>query len=163
MKKIKKYEDCSRNVSVEAELGSLALGDHSNEHKAKERFTNPNEAMEFVKETNVDALAISIGTVHGMYKGEPNINLEVLRDIKKIVDKPLVLHGGSGTPEDKLRECIDLGIRKINVNTEISYFVLEQLREKLSADKNIHYSDISLYNIENISNIVSRYLDIFMN
>lgn len=87
-------------ASVEAELGSLASGDNSQESEDNETqsYTDPEQARDFVARTGVDALAVSIGTVHGNYKGEPNVRVDILQDIRAAVDTPLVLHGGSGTP-----------------------------------------------------------------
>jgi len=81
-------------------------------------LTDPEEAERFVKETEIDALAVAIGTVHGFYKGEPNIRLDLLETISKRVNIPLVLHGGSGIPGETIRKCISLGISKINICTE---------------------------------------------
>lgn len=88
-------------VSVEAELGCLAVGVDSHEGRAEdvEQYTDPQAAREFVTATEVDALAVSIGTVHGLYKGKPHIRTDILEEIHRAVDVPLVLHGGSGTPE----------------------------------------------------------------
>ncbi|KYO66912.1 class II fructose-bisphosphate aldolase [Thermovenabulum gondwanense] len=147
-------------VSVEAELGSLSSGDFSNEENSDEIYTNPEEAKIFVKETNVDALAVSIGTVHGLYKGEPKINIDILKKIASLVDIPLVLHGGSGTPEVTLKECIKNGICKINVNTEISVYTVERLRNILS-EKNYHLSRISLLEVNFVKDVVKKYMKIF--
>ena len=121
-----------KNVSVEAELGSLALGEYSNETDIDhgQAYTDPSNAKEFVERTGVDALAVSIGTVHGMYKAKPNIRVDILKAIAKEVSIPLVLHGGSGTPQELLLECIDNGICKINVNTEISQYTVKKIAEK---------------------------------
>ena len=152
--------ECS--VSVEAELGSLAAGDNSHEGSAddKEVYTSPKSAAKFVRYTGVDALAVSIGTVHGMYKGTPNIRVDILSDINAAVGIPLVLHGGSGTPEDKLIACIDNGISKINVNTEISEYVIAHTREYLAANAP-HYSVLSLEQRTWVREVVGRYIALF--
>ncbi|SNT07399.1 fructose-bisphosphate aldolase, class II [Anaerovirgula multivorans] len=149
------------NVSVEAELGSLALGEHSNEEGAKEMYTNPKEAKKFVEETGVDALAVSIGTVHGMYKGEANIDIDVLEKINTLVNIPLVLHGGSGTPEEIIKKCINRGISKINVNTEISVHVMEKIKYDLAKEKNFHYSILAIQNKNAVKEVVKKYVQIF--
>lgn len=130
-------------ITVEAELGALSLGAFSNEEGNREIYTNPLEAKRFAEETGIDALAVSIGTVHGMYKGEPKINIDILKEISGQVDIPLVLHGGSGTPETTIKECIKNGICKINVNTEISMYTVERLKELLS-EKEYHLSKVSI-------------------
>ncbi|MFT5875013.1 MAG: fructose-bisphosphate aldolase class II [Clostridium sp.] len=150
----------SCNVSVEAELGSLATGLNSNEgtEEDEEIYTSPRMAEEFVKKTGVDALAVSIGTVHGMYKGEPNIRVDILKKIKERVNLPLVLHGGSGTDEKILRECIQNGICKVNVNTEISVYTVEQTKELLSNGNEKHLSDVSLSQILYVKEVVNKYM-----
>ena len=150
------------DVSVEAELGSLAAGAHSHEGTAddKEIYTDPEKAKEFVEFTKVDALAVSIGTVHGLYKGEPNARVDILKEINEAVGIPLVLHGGSGTPEDIISDCIKNGISKININTEISMHVVEQ-SAKLLVDKKPHYSVLSLKQAEWAKEIVIKYAKLF--
>ena len=152
-----------KNVSVEAELGSLALGAFSNETEIDhgEEYTNPEHAKQFVLETGVDALAVSIGTVHGMYKGTPNIRVDILKEISKAVDIPLVLHGGSGTPEEKLLECIKNGIVKINVNTEISQYTTNKIKDVFEEEPNVHLSKIGVLTKEAVTEIVCNYIKIF--
>jgi len=153
----------SCNVSVEAELGSLAIGVSSHEGKLtdEEVYTDPLQARDFVKKTGIDALAVSIGTVHGMYNGIPNIRVEILKKIKAKVNIPLVLHGGSGTPQDILRDCIDNGICKINVNTEISVFTMDQMRQLLNNGSKYHLSEVSLMQTNFVKEIVCRYMKLF--
>ena len=153
----------SNGVSVEAELGSLALGEHSNETDIDhgEAYTNPNNAADFVNMTGVDALAVSIGTVHGMYKAKPNIRIDILKEISQHVSIPLVLHGGSGTPEEKLVVCIENGIKKINVNTEISQYTVAKLYEIITEDKNVHLSKLTLLQSDIVSEIVEKYIRLF--
>jgi len=104
-------------ASVEAELGKLA-GNEGHVSNAEALHTNAAEAEQFVAETGVDALAVAIGTAHGFYKVAPKIHIERLREIAALVSLPLVLHGGSGTPEDKVAESILHGVSKINICTE---------------------------------------------
>jgi len=155
----------AENVSVEAELGSLALGQYSNETYIDhgESYTNPLKAREFVERTDVDALAVSIGTVHGMYKAKPNIRVDILKEISNAVDIALVLHGGSGTPEEKIQECIENGICKINVNTEISQYTVGRLSQLLQAEPNMHLSKLSLRETDYISEVVYKYVRMFSN
>jgi len=147
-------------VSVEAELGALAKGEFSNEEDAEQIYTNPKEAKRFVDETGVDALAVSIGTVHGMYKGTPRIDVDILEQIAAVVEIPLVLHGGSGTPEDVVKKCIKTGICKINVNTEISVYAVKKIQELL-AEKKCHLSEISLKEVGYVKEVVKKYMTMF--
>lgn len=149
-------------VSVEAELGSIAGGEFSNEGGGIERYTEPSIAKDFVEKTGVDALAVSIGTVHGMYKGVPNISIPILEEIHANTSIPLVLHGGSGTPEKDLRTCIENGIRKINVNTEISVEVIQYLRQKFLKEKNsFHLSQLMFNEMEVMIEVIKKYMRMF--
>ena len=144
-------------VSVEAELGALAGGEFSNEEAASEIYTDPQQARQFVSATGIDALAVSIGTVHGMYKGTPKVDIGVLKQIAALVDIPLVLHGGSGTPEAIVRDCIANGIAKINVNTEISVYTLEKLQALLAGGERPHLSQVCLKEVGYVKDVVKKY------
>ena len=153
-------------VSVEAELGSLAAGIESHEGEETDvmKYTDPASAAEFVKKTGVDALAVSVGTVHGLYKGEPNIRTDILEKINAACGIPLVLHGGSGIPEEKIRACIERGIAKINVNTEISSYTVKKTLEELSgAQKKPHLSVLAIKQQGWVSEIVEKYIRFFAN
>lgn len=151
------------DISVEAELGSLAAGMKSHEGAQSDReiYTDPNQAADFVTQTQVDALAISIGTVHGLYRGIPRIRVDILKEIKEKVSIPLVLHGGSGTPEDVIRDCIVNGICKINVNTEISEFAVQEIKEILNSNTHYHLSTLSLKEIDYVKQVVIKYSRLF--
>ena len=117
-------------VSVEAELGRLSGVEDNISVSEKDAFyTDPQEAVTFVKETDVDSLAISIGTAHGQYKGIPKLDLDRLQEIKKLVNIPIVLHGASGVPEDQIREATKLGVNKINIDTDIRVAFSDALKE----------------------------------
>lgn len=149
-------------VTVEAELGSLAAGRGSHEGTPddKEIYTDPDQALDFVSSTGVDALAVSIGTVHGLYSGAPNIRIDILQAINKNVKIPLVLHGGSGLSDSIIQDCIKNGISKINVNTEISTHAVNKLFESLKAKKE-HLSVLSLQEQEHVKEIVFKYMNFF--
>lgn len=152
-------------ISVEAELGSLASGDNSQESEDAEQqvYTDPDQAAEFVERTGVDALAVSIGTVHGTYRGKPNIRVDILRRIRSAVTVPLVLHGGSGTPPATITECIAAGICKINVNTEISTAAAARLQQALRDGSAPHLSVISSQLVGYVADAVGPYLQQFSN
>lgn len=116
----------SVNISLEAELGHVSGGDGGSGESA---LTVPSEVVEFVKQTKVDCLAVSIGTIHGEYRGKPELRLDLLKEISSLTDVPLVLHGGSGTPVDQLHAAIKLGIAKINICTDIHKAFLRGLKE----------------------------------
>ncbi|NKQ39595.1 MAG: class II fructose-1,6-bisphosphate aldolase [Methanosarcinales archaeon] len=107
-------------VSVEAELGRLVgIEDQISVEEKDAVFTNPDEANLFVEKTNVDSLAIAIGSAHGIYKGEPKLDFDRLKAINEKVKIPLVLHGASGIPDESILKSVKLGINKINIDTEL--------------------------------------------
>lgn len=107
-------------VGVEAEVGHVGQAADADETAQRhEGYTDPVAAAGFVAETGVDFLAVAIGTAHGVYKGEPHLELDLLREIRRAVDVPLVLHGGTGLGGDMLAAAIAEGIAKINVSTDL--------------------------------------------
>ena len=114
----------------EAELGRLSgTEDGLTVPEYEEKLTNPQQAKEFVDSTEVDSLAVCIGNVHGKYIGEPNLDFERLKSIGDNLNVPLVIHGGSGLPEWMVEKCVDLGVRKFNVNTEVRTAYIEKIVE----------------------------------
>jgi len=121
-----------KGASVEAELGHVGVGqDIVNEDQQLESLTRVDEAELFVNETGVDALAVSIGTLHGLYKGKPHLDFERLTQLRAACQIPLVLHGGSDTPDQDLRRAIEMGIAKINIWTDVRIPFLRALRDAL--------------------------------
>ncbi|MGX7092647.1 class II fructose-bisphosphate aldolase [Hutsoniella sourekii] len=147
-------------VTVEAELGSLGIGSHSHEGLSTdlELLTDPQSAKKFVERTNVDALAVSVGTVHGLYQGDPDIKFDLLREINDLLKIPLVLHGGSGVPQEDILKCVSLGISKMNVNTEISTYTVQALRDLLSSESP-HLSVLSIKEKTFAKDIVEKYIN----
>lgn len=120
-------------VPVEAELGRIGGAEEHVVVSDREAFmTDPDEAAEFVKATGCDFLAVSIGNAHGFYKGVPQLALDRLQAIRDRVAIPLVLHGGTGIPDDQIREAVKLGIAKINIDTEIRNAFTQALRQTLA-------------------------------
>lgn len=105
-------------VSVEAELGNVG-GKEDDLVVDKDTLTNPEQAAEFAKRTGTSTLAVAIGTAHGIYKGEPKLDLKRLKEIREMVDVPLILHGTSGVPDDVVKECITIGMSKVNYATDL--------------------------------------------
>ena len=112
-------------LSIEAEIGHIPTADSE-----ELPLTTPVEAAEFAAATGVDALAVAIGTAHGFYKREPVIHTDLARRISQAVSIPLVLHGGSDTPADKVREAIACGFAKLNIATEFFSVFLEEIRHQ---------------------------------
>ena len=109
-----------REVAVEAELGHVGAGDNYEDHEHSDSiYTKASEVERFIEMTDVDSLAISIGTAHGIYKGKPKISFNTLHDIFSKTAIPLVLHGGSSSGEENLLRCATEGIAKINIFTDI--------------------------------------------
>lgn len=122
-------------VSVESELGQIMLGEgYYKQDQVDSLFTDPEKAAEFVDLTGIDALAVSIGNVHGAYQGDPKIDFPRLEQIRKLVDVPLVLHGSSGIGEVNLTKAIQLGIRKINLYSEMVNSAHANLKRSLEDD-----------------------------
>lgn len=119
-------------VSVEAELGKI--GGTEDDIKVDERdamMTDPEEAKVFVERTGVDALAVAIGTAHGQYKGEPKLDFDRLQKIKSVVNIPIVLHGSSGVPSEAIQKAVSLGVRKVNIDTNIREAIVGAMRQVL--------------------------------
>lgn len=105
-------------VDVEAELGHVGDALNEDDYKKTDMFSDPDKVAEFVERTGVDSLAVAIGSAHGFYVSEPNLDLERLEKINQITDIPLVLHGGSGIPFAQVQGAIRRGINKLNIGTE---------------------------------------------
>ncbi|MGI6129863.1 MAG: class II fructose-1,6-bisphosphate aldolase [bacterium] len=117
-------------VSVEAELGRISGTEEQVSVSEQEAsFTDPGEAARFVEETGVDALAVSIGTAHGLYQGEPKLDLERLSKIKALTDVPIVLHGASGITAEAIRAAVERGVCKINIDTDLRQTFTNRMRE----------------------------------
>ncbi len=123
-----------RGVSVEAELGKIGTTDFVETDADEELYTNPQEAEVFVRETEVDALAVSVGTAHGVYEvRQPKIDYERLAAIRRLTSVPLVLHGGSGVPAEMMGRAIRMpggGISKVNIATDLEVACLGALGRK---------------------------------
>lgn len=128
----KRVADACRpnGIPVEAELGKVG-GKEDDLECNDPGYTDPEDAVKFVKETGVTSLAVAIGTAHGFYKGEPKLDLDRLSEIRKVVDIPLVLHGASGVPDDTVKECIKRGISKVNFATELRVAYSNGIKEYL--------------------------------
>lgn len=123
-------------VSVEAELGTIGDTGNSIEGGVTEViYTDPEVAQDFIEKTNVDSLAIAIGTAHGIYPKnmKPKLRLDILQEIEKLVEIPLVLHGGSSNPNEEISQSVKLGINKINISSDIKIVFANKLKEILAA------------------------------
>lgn len=118
-------------VSVECELGAISGVEDGISHQTA-NLVDLDEVRRFIEVVDCDALAVGIGNAHGIYKGTPNLDFQRLEACRKLGAPPLVLHGGSGIPEDMIKKAISLGIRKINVATEVRLAFMEGLEEALA-------------------------------
>lgn len=119
-------------ATVEAELGILqGQEDDLTVNEKDSKYTNPSQAVDFVKRTGIDSLAVAIGTAHGLYKGQPKLDFKRLKEIRERVDIPLVLHGASGISKEYIRKAIALGITKVNIATELKIPFSNELRKYL--------------------------------
>ena len=133
VKNVVKYAH-EKNVFVEAELGHVGSSDQKN----KIIFADPNECQKFVKETNIDFFAPALGSVHGLYHGEPKLGFNEMEEINKIVKIPLVLHGASGIPDEQILKAINRGTAKINFNTECQIAWAKYVKEFINENPKIY-------------------------
>lgn len=130
----------SYGATVEAEIGQVG-GSEDGSVDLEVLVTSVEDAKNFAEETSVDALAIAIGNAHGVYKGDPVLHFNRLEEIDKIVETPLVLHGGSGISEEDFRKCISNGIRKINVATATFNSVVNHVNQSAPFSDYFTYHD----------------------
>lgn len=124
-------------IPVEAELGKVGGKEDDLEVEEMNCYTDPQEAKEFVERTGVSSLAVAIGTAHGLYQGEPKLDLNRLSKIREVVKIPLVLHGGSGVPDEMIQETIKRGICKVNYATELRIAYSDGVKEILEKDPDV--------------------------
>lgn len=120
-------------VSVEGELGHVGGMDLEETASSESVLTDPSEIVQFVTETEVDALAVSIGTAHGIYRSRPTLSISRLKELHAASRVPLVLHGGSGTPEDQVQESVRNGICKVNIYADCRVGMARGLRQSAAA------------------------------
>lgn len=145
-------------VSVEAELGRVGSMNDSQIH-----YTDPDEAKRFFEETGVDALAVSIGTRHGLYpKGlTPKLRLDLLDEIRNKVSVPLVLHGGSDNPDDEIEQACLMGISKLNISSDIKRAFYDKCREVLSNPKVYDPTEIYPPCIDAMKAVMRKKMELF--
>jgi len=125
------------DIAVEAELGHVGKG-FNYDVDGVSALTVPDEAVQFVKETECDCLAVAIGTAHGVYKGEPKLHFDLLKELAEKVPVPLALHGGSGTGDENISKACRLGISKVNVANELMRACYDALQADGMEGNNIY-------------------------
>lgn len=143
-------------ATVEGEIGHVGEAANDNE---KAMYTTVDEAKSYLEDTGVDALAIAIGTAHGAYKSKPKLDFERLRDIRDNVDKPLVLHGGSGLTDDDFKRAIANGISKINIFTDLCLAGEKAIKEGI--DSKLDYLKIREIKVNLIKEAVKTKIRLF--
>ena len=128
------------DVSVEAEIGTIGNNGSAEGGAANIIYTDPEQAKQFVEETNIDTLAIAIGTAHGLYPKDktPKLNIELLKELNETIDLPFVLHGGSGNPDKEVSEAVKYGVAKVNLSSDLKSVFFDALREILNENPEMY-------------------------
>ena len=145
----------SRGVSVEAELGKIADASAPVEER-NSGMTDPESAVTFVRETGVDALAVSVGTAHGMYSSNPVIDYPRLERLVKEVPAPIVVHGGSNTPDEDIRRIVKLGVAKVNIGTDLMNGFISGIQDELNSTSDLTVRGIMGHARDNTRAIVRQ-------
>lgn len=134
----------THGVTIEAELGHVGDGLVSGEAKKEEEYDNPNDYLTnpeelkyFIDQTKVDCLAVAVGTSHGVYVHTPKLDIARLKELHQISTVPLVMHGGSGTPDNQIKEAIKNGICKLNIYSEMMSAYYGELKKKLETSASL--------------------------
>ena len=162
-KKVVELAHCC-GVSVEGEIGTIGAMDNSDEGGVENiTYTNPNDVVYFVEKTGVDALAIAIGTAHGIYPENytPKLQLDLLEDIVSVCTVPLVLHGGSNNPNEEIREACRIGIQKVNISSDIKQEFFISVNNILNETGSFLPPRIFNEAIENVKKVVNDKMSLF--
>lgn len=147
-------------VSVEAELGHVGSGARYEEDRDK-GLTDPAEAVEFVRQTGVDCLAVAVGTAHGKYAGTPRIDFERLAKLREVVPAPLVLHGGSSTGDENLSKAVRQGITKVNLFTDLVFAGALGIKTALSSGKDLPLPALYAAGVAGYKDMLKHYIELF--
>ena len=154
------------NVSVEAELGRLVTGEAGSKEetgilKAEDYYTDPKEAEVFCAQTGVDALAIAFGTAHGFYTAQPKLDFDVVKNVAKATNLPLVMHGGSGVSDEGFHKAIENGIRKINYYSYMSKAGYMAAKDVMESGKTNYLHDVEYAAMQAMKEDVKRAISLF--
>lgn len=154
----------SYNACVEAELGHVGGSEGQDDNTdLTTTYTDIADAIKFVSQTNIDALAIAIGSSHGVYTGIPKIDLNLLQKLNSKIDIPLVLHGASGLSDQVIRECISNGIRKVNIFTDLMLAPEKPLLNHIKLTGLLNYKDVCRISIDAIKEKTLEKILLFQN
>ena len=153
------------NASVEGEIGGIAgeegVADTEQDSPDYIPYTDPVEAQQFVAATNVAALAIAVGTAHGIYNSEPHINFDVIKEISSMVDTPLVMHGATGVSDASIQKAVSNGIRKINYFSGLLQRAMDEIRSYNSQSNDFYQFKQLMKN--QWHNVISEQIEIYDN
>ncbi|MBV7391314.1 MULTISPECIES: ketose-bisphosphate aldolase [Enterococcus] len=140
----------SVNVSVEAEIGTIGNNGSSEGGSSEIIYTDPEQAIYFVKETGIDTLAVAIGTAHGLYPKDvtPKLNIQLLKELNQKLDIPFVLHGGSGNPDAEVSESVKYGVAKVNISSDVKSAFFAELSKQLVENPDV-YEPFEVYTSAN--------------
>ncbi|MBQ8229459.1 MAG: class II fructose-bisphosphate aldolase [Clostridia bacterium] len=135
-----------KGVEVEAELGALPQREDGGEiaKSPSELYTKPELVPDFLSKTGIDALAIAFGTAHGIYKAKPVLNMDIITEVRKLTDIPLVMHGGSGISREEYREAIRRGINKINYYSYMAYDGYAAAKKAIAVKESDYFHNLAL-------------------
>lgn len=151
-------------VSVEGELGTIGNAGNSDEGGAESIiYTNPEEVVDFVQATGCDALAIAIGTAHGIYPADykPKLQLELLKELRKVSEIPLVLHGGSDNPDEEIAAACSVGIQKVNISSDIKQVFFRKVDEIYRQTGNFMPPQVFNPSITEVKKVVQKKMELF--
>ncbi len=163
MEKVGKMADIchARGVTIEGELGHVGDNEGAGKlEKPEDFYTDPDQAVRFVKSTKVDSLAVAVGNAHGDYKFPPRLDFERIKTIADFTDIPLVLHGGSGLSDDDFREAVKRGICKINIFTDIDKAGKAGIERGISAGA-VTLTGLMEYEIGAMKEVVRKKIELF--
>ncbi len=146
----------ANNITVEGELGHVGSNANTADHNI---YTDPLQAKDFAEATGVDALAVAIGTAHGVYKEKPVLDIERLREIAEVVNVPLVLHGGSGLTDDDFRNVIKNGISKVNIFTDINTALCKYIHDNWT--ENLGHTKLMPGAVDAVKQVVMNKIKLF--
>lgn len=151
-------------VSVEGEVGTIGPRDPKTaEELASIVYTTPAEAAQFVADTGVDYLAVAVGTCHGVYPAglAPKLKLDLIEQIRDVTPVPLVLHGGSGAPDDEVSQSVTRGVAKVNISADMKLAYFARLREVLQDPKHREPHDIYPPALDAVREVVLHKVEVF--
>jgi fructose-bisphosphate aldolase class II len=157
------------DCGLECELGSMGASEGGQGNSEDLIYTDPDQAKDFVEQTGLDIMAVSFGTVHGLYKGEPHLSIEVLDEIRKRVSVPLVMHGGSGVSDEDYGRAINAGIRKINYYTYGTMYAGNAVRKMIQntterdAEAIVYWHDMTKSAYEKLHETFTHVIKTFAN